>query len=69
MEEEEDEGPTLIAPETGPPLFNPLSEDARIEGLNPWSARISSLLAPDRAIAVLRSNVWPGAVAYSTSGK
>ncbi|XP_034833769.1 LOW QUALITY PROTEIN: radial spoke head protein 6 homolog A [Maniola hyperantus] len=69
LEEEEEEGPAPIPPESGPSLFTPLSEDVRIEGLNSWSARVSSTLVPDRAIAVLRSNVWPGAVAYSTSGK
>ncbi|XP_045776181.1 radial spoke head protein 4 homolog A isoform X2 [Maniola jurtina] len=69
VEEEEDEGPPPIPPESGPALFTPLSEDVRIEGLNSWSARVSSTLMPDRAVAVLRSNIWPGAVAYSTSGK
>ncbi|XP_052744158.1 radial spoke head protein 6 homolog A [Bicyclus anynana] len=69
VEEEEDEGPVPIPPESGPMLFTPLSEDARIEGLPAWSTRISSTLVPERALAVLRSNIWPGAVAYSTSGK
>lgn len=69
MEEEDDEGPPPMEPETGPPLFTPLSEDTRVEGLNAWTARISSFLAPDRAVAVLRSSVWPGAVAYATNGK
>ncbi|KOB65400.1 putative radial spokehead-like 3 [Operophtera brumata] len=47
---------------TGPPLFTPLAEDERVEGLNAWTARVSTKLAPDRALAVLRSSVWPGAV-------
>lgn len=58
-----------MEPESGPPLFSPLSEDARVEGLPAWTPRCSSMLAPDRALAVLRSNVWPGAVAYATTGK
>ncbi|KAL0868879.1 hypothetical protein ABMA27_007219 [Loxostege sticticalis] len=69
VEEEEDEGPPPMEPESGPPLFSPLSEDARVEGLPAWTPRCSSMLAPDRALAVLRSNVWPGAVAYATTGK
>ncbi|CAH2094845.1 unnamed protein product [Euphydryas editha] len=69
IEEEEDEGIPPIEPETGPSLFSPLSEDSRLEGQNAWTARISSTLVPDRAVAILRSNVWPGAVAYSTTGK
>ncbi|XP_059048226.1 radial spoke head protein 6 homolog A [Achroia grisella] len=69
LEEEEDDGPPPVEPEVGPPLFSPLSEDARVEGLPAWSPRISTNLAPDRALAVLRSNIWPGAVAYATNGK
>ncbi|CAH2244835.1 jg23046 [Pararge aegeria aegeria] len=69
IEEEEDEGPPPVEPESGPLLFSPLSDDARIEGLAAWSTRVSSNLVPDRAIAVLRSNIWPGAIAYSTAGK
>ncbi|KAM3959332.1 radial spoke head protein 4a [Aphomia sociella] len=69
VEEEEDEAPPPLEPETGPSLFSPLSEDARVEGLPAWSPRVSNNLAPDRALAVLRSNIWPGAVAYVTNGK
>lgn len=67
--EEEDEGPPPVEPEVGPPLFTALSEDGRVEGLNAWVPRVSSILAPDRAMAVIRSVLWPGAVAYATSGK
>lgn len=69
LEEEEDEGPPPVEPEVGPSLFSPLSEDARIEGLPAWSTRVSSTLCPDRALVVIRSNTWPGAVAYATTGK
>lgn len=34
----------------------------------PWSSMMSSNLIPQFAIAVLRSNLWPGAYAYC-SGK
>ncbi|XP_049878152.1 radial spoke head protein 6 homolog A [Pectinophora gossypiella] len=69
LEEEDDDAMIPIEPETGPPLFTPLSEDSRIEGIPAWTPRNSTLLTPDRAVAMLRSNVWPGAVAYSSSGK
>ncbi|XP_063538919.1 radial spoke head protein 6 homolog A isoform X1 [Cydia strobilella] len=69
LEEEDDEGPPPVAPETGPTLMSPLSEDGRVEGLRAWTARKSTLLAPERAVVTMRSNVWPGAVAYATDGK
>ncbi|CAH4038157.1 unnamed protein product [Pieris brassicae] len=69
LEEEEDEGPPPVEPESGPSLFTPLSEDAHLEGLPAWTPRVSSSLSPDRALVSLRSNVWPGAVAYATTGK
>ncbi|CAH2044783.1 unnamed protein product, partial [Iphiclides podalirius] len=68
-EEEEDEAPPMIEPEVGPSLFSPLSGDAPVSGAAPWSARVSSTLTSSRALAVLRSNLWPGAVAYATDGK
>ncbi|KAJ8714252.1 hypothetical protein PYW08_007872 [Mythimna loreyi] len=69
LEEEDDEGIPPMEPETGPNLFTPLSEDARIEGLSAWTTRVSSLMCSDRALATIRSNLWPGAVAYATNGK
>ncbi|XP_047033554.1 radial spoke head protein 6 homolog A [Helicoverpa zea] len=69
IEEEEDEGPPPAEPEVGPSLFTALAEDDRIEGLSAWSTRVSSTLCPDRALAVIRSNLWPGAVAYASTGK
>ncbi|XP_071454114.1 radial spoke head protein 4 homolog A [Hetaerina americana] len=61
-EEEEEE------PEVGPPLLTPLSEDTTTEFIAPWSATLSSKLDVDNAFAVIRSNIWPGAIAYCTSG-
>ncbi|CAG9565720.1 unnamed protein product [Danaus chrysippus] len=69
LEEEDDEGPPPLTPESGPSLFSPLADDARLEGGVAWTPRSSTSLLPDRSIAVLRSNVWPGAVAYSNVGK
>ncbi|KAL4713074.1 hypothetical protein ACJJTC_001128 [Scirpophaga incertulas] len=68
VEEEEDEIPR-VHPEWGPPLFSPLSQDSRFEGQPAWAARGSSSVVPGRALAALRSRLWPGAVAYATIGK
>lgn len=64
-EEEEAEEPEEPEPESGPPLLTPLSEDQEIGGLAPWTARISSKLVPQYAIAVVDSNLWPGAHAFA----
>ncbi|CAH1982989.1 unnamed protein product [Acanthoscelides obtectus] len=72
-EEEEDQGDKQkierVEPETGPPLLTPLSEDATMEGIPPWSVRSSSNIIENFAIAVIRSNLWPGAYCFSTQGK
>ncbi|KAG5844531.1 hypothetical protein ANANG_G00163480 [Anguilla anguilla] len=68
-EEEKEEEPDEPEPEVGPPLLTPLSEDAEIDNTPPWSAKMSSALIPQFAIAVLRSNLWPGAYAYATGKK
>ncbi|XP_070156847.1 radial spoke head protein 6 homolog A [Polyergus mexicanus] len=61
---EKDEVET-IGKEIGPPLLTPLSEDATVDSTIPWTARQSSYLQPDIAIALVRSNVWPGAFAFA----
>uniref|UniRef100_A0AAY4BJS6 Uncharacterized protein n=1 Tax=Denticeps clupeoides TaxID=299321 RepID=A0AAY4BJS6_9TELE len=53
----------------GPALFTPLSEDAEIDRLPPWSSRMSSALVPRFAVAYVRSNLWPGAHAYARGRK
>ncbi|KAA3674897.1 radial spoke head protein 4A [Paragonimus westermani] len=69
-DEEEDEGeleePDEPEPETGPPLLTPLSEDAQVEGITPWTTRITSRLVPHYAYAVLSSNLWHGAHAIAS---
>ncbi|MEQ2310683.1 Radial spoke head protein 4 A [Ameca splendens] len=35
----------------------------------PWSSKLSSILTSQYAIAVLRSNLWPGAFAYARGKK
>ena len=68
-EEDQDEeraDPDELEPESGPALLTPLSEDAEIDGQQAWTARISSNLVPQYAIAIVRSNLWPGAFAFAT---
>merc|ERR1712050_576164 len=66
-EEEEHEEPDEPEPEVGPPLLTPLSEDVEIENMPPWTTKISSNLIPQYAVAVVSSNLWPGAHAFSTN--
>ncbi|XP_039626056.1 radial spoke head protein 4 homolog A [Polypterus senegalus] len=68
-EEEKEEEPDEPEPEVGPPLLTPLSEDAEIDTLPPWTGKVSSSLIPQYSIAVLRSNLWPGAYAFATGRK
>ncbi|XP_075997670.1 radial spoke head protein 4 homolog A-like [Genypterus blacodes] len=68
-DEDKEEEPDEPEPEVGPPLLTPLSRDAEIFNISPWSSRLSSTLIPQHAIAVLRSNIWPGAYAFSCGKK
>ncbi|KAL1491908.1 hypothetical protein ABEB36_012429 [Hypothenemus hampei] len=68
-EEEEDAELPKIEPETGPPLLTPLSEDASLETTNPWNARSTSSIIDMYSLAVIRSNLWPGAFALTTPRK
>jgi len=55
-----------VEPEVGPPLLTPLSEDAEINGMLPWTTRVSSKLISQYAVAVVHSCLWPGAHAFCT---
>lgn len=68
-EEEEREEPDEPEPEVGPALLTPLSEDAEVDNMPPWTSRLSSKLIPQYAIAILHSNLWPGAHAFGTEKK
>ncbi|XP_041510524.1 radial spoke head protein 4 homolog A [Microtus oregoni] len=70
-DEKEDKGeePDYIEQEVGPPLLTPISEDLDIQNIPSWTTRLSSNLIPQYAIAVLRSNLWPGAYAFSNGKK
>ncbi|KAK2815991.1 hypothetical protein Q5P01_026458 [Channa striata] len=67
--EEKEEEPDEPEPEVGPPLLSPLSQDAEMFNTPPWTSKISSSLTYHHAIAVLRSNLWPGAYAYACGKK
>uniref|UniRef100_A0AAZ3QXF9 Radial spoke head component 4A n=1 Tax=Oncorhynchus tshawytscha TaxID=74940 RepID=A0AAZ3QXF9_ONCTS len=68
-EEEKEEEPDEPDPEVGPPLLTPLSEDAETTNTPPWSSKMSSTLISQFALAVLRSNLWPGAYTYASGKK
>uniref|UniRef100_A0A670Z983 Radial spoke head component 4A n=2 Tax=Pseudonaja textilis TaxID=8673 RepID=A0A670Z983_PSETE len=72
-EEEEDEEEKQEEPEelqeTGPPLLTPLSEDADIQNITPWSSDASTHLVPQYALAVLQANLWPGAYSFAVGRK
>ncbi|XP_040896697.1 radial spoke head protein 4 homolog A [Toxotes jaculatrix] len=67
--EEKEEEPDEPEPEVGPPLLTPLSQDAEMFNTPPWSSRMSSTLTSQHAVAVLHSNLWPGAHAYACGKK
>ncbi|XP_055991569.1 radial spoke head protein 6 homolog A [Sorex fumeus] len=68
-EEKADEALEEVEQEVGPPLLTPLSEDAEIMHMSPWTARLSCNLCPQYSLAVVRSNLWPGAYAYAIGKK
>ncbi|KAF6288993.1 radial spoke head 6-like protein A [Rhinolophus ferrumequinum] len=68
-EEKVEEGIEEAEQEVGPPLLTPLSEDAEIMHMSPWTAHLSCSLCPQYSVAVVRSNLWPGAYAYATGKK
>ncbi|XP_003799651.1 radial spoke head protein 6 homolog A [Otolemur garnettii] len=68
-EEKADEGLEEVEQEVGPPLLTPLSEDAEILHMSAWTARLSCPLCPQYSVAIVRSNLWPGAYAYASGKK
>nr|XP_020138859.1 radial spoke head protein 6 homolog A isoform X2 [Microcebus murinus] len=68
-EEKADEGLEEVEQEVGPPLLTPLSEDAEIMHMSAWTARVSCTLCPQYSVAIVRSNLWPGAYTYATGKK
>ncbi|XP_076442050.1 radial spoke head protein 4 homolog A-like [Babylonia areolata] len=68
-EEEEREEPDEPEPEVGPPLLTPLGEDEEVNSMPAWTPSLSSNLIPQYAIAVMRSNLWPGACAFGFEKK
>ncbi|XP_050487765.1 radial spoke head protein 6 homolog A [Bombus huntii] len=64
-EEEEEETRAGPQAEVGPPLLTPLSEDAIVDSIIPWRVLQSSHVQLDQAVALIRSNIWPGAFAFA----
>lgn len=46
-------------------LLIPLSEDAVLDSVIPWTVRQSTYIQPDIAVALVKSNIWPGAFAFA----
>jgi len=65
-DDEDREDRQHVEPEIGPPLLTPLSEDAEVNGMVPWTTRLSSRLFSHYAVAVVHSCLWPGAHAFCT---
>ncbi|KAM8889008.1 radial spoke head protein 4 homolog A-like isoform 1-T1 [Synchiropus picturatus] len=65
-DDEELEASEEVEPEVGPPLLTPLSEDEDIFDCPPWTILSSTKLISQHAVAVVRSNVWPGAFTYAS---
>jgi len=68
-EEEEKEEVDEPEPEVGPPLLTPLSEDAEVDSMPPWTPKMSTNIIPQYAISVLKSNLWPGGYAFCIEKK
>lgn len=64
-EEEEDESAEAKA-EEGPKLLSSVAQDHGLGlGLSSWTTYISSRVLPEYAVAIARSNRWPGAYAFA----
>nr|XP_040039460.1 radial spoke head protein 6 homolog A isoform X1 [Gasterosteus aculeatus aculeatus] len=68
-EAEEKEEPDEPEPEVGPRLLDSLSKDSEMFNIPPWTFKVSSTLTFQHAVAVQRSNLWPGAYAYACGKK
>merc|ERR1712048_988347 len=56
--------------EIGPPQLTALSEDLEVTGIPAWSISSSSSLSHSmHQIAIIKSNLWPGAAAYCNGHK
>jgi len=65
-EEDNERAESPVIPETGPELLTSLADDVEVMGLQPWSTRLaSSATHENHNVAVVKSNLWPGATAVS----
>ncbi|XP_044729060.1 radial spoke head protein 4 homolog A [Chrysoperla carnea] len=68
-EEDEEGGEEMVEAETGPVLLSPLTNDASLESIPPWTVRLTTALIPEKACAYIRSNLWPGAYTVTADDK
>ncbi|XP_001639413.2 radial spoke head protein 4 homolog A isoform X1 [Nematostella vectensis] len=70
-EEEDEERDEVEEPkkETGPTLLMSVADDEPVNGMPAWTPYVSSELLPKYALAVMRSNRWPGAYAFAKDKK
>merc|ERR1712032_141811 len=72
FEEDEDEEELMqeADKEIGPPQLTPLTEDLEVTGIPAWSISASSnMISSHHQIAIIKSNLWPGAAAYCNGHK
>merc|ERR1712159_5286 len=69
-DEEEEELMQEADKEIGPPQLTPLTEDLEVTGIPAWSISSNSTLMHSlHQIAIIKSNLWPGAAAYCNGHK
>ncbi|XP_031572967.1 radial spoke head protein 4 homolog A-like [Actinia tenebrosa] len=68
-EEEEKEAADEPKRETGPSLLTSVSDDESVNGMPAWTPSLSSEVLPRYALAVMRSNRWPGSYAFAKDRK
>ena len=55
----------VVQEERGPALLSRVADDKGLGHVPAWSTYASSRVLPDYAVAVARSNLWPGAFAIA----
>lgn len=68
-DDDEKEQPYEPEPESGPQLLTSAGVDSKVDGMPAWSARVSSNTIPQYAVAIVSSNLWPGAHAFAAGRK
>ncbi|XP_065065225.1 radial spoke head protein 4 homolog A-like isoform X2 [Rhopilema esculentum] len=69
LDEEEEDKMDSVQPEVGPPLLTCVADDEALPTVPAWTTYASSKALPEYAVAVVRSNRWPGAYTFSKGRK